>query len=278
MVNISFDTSALFYPEKLRHLSARPDVFLHGSTINVIETVSDVIDEDTFLKARAQMRLLLEVSGGRFLADTDTQFKIYLGLPTVIRDPLQWRQVAVWLAEAENVRELEFRDFDNARQMRRRHTEGWLDEVVETMLRSMNPRIQIAPDWRSKATAAEVEAVRHYLHSPAGIKQKLDVWFQRERWLPFLVGSELRSAASRVLSAYFQAHEGYLMHILGFNRKPEANDALDLDQALPLWQHDWVFISGDTRFLRCLELGGIDRSQFRAIGNLDPAEPLDTKP
>jgi len=278
MLNVCFDTGVLFHPRKLRQLALRPDVRLYGSTVNVFETVSDVNDERSFKKARSQMSLLLEVSGTRFLPDTDTLFKMYLGYPGIIADPYQWRKVAVWLAKANDLAEVDFIDFERARSLRRRHTDGWVSDVVNQMLRTMNPQIQTFPDWHSRATPMQVANVLSYLRSPAGMKQQIETWFRRERWWPMVVLPTMYEATERILEAYFLAHQGYLRLILEFNHKPEENDALDLDQVLPLWRRDWVFVSSDRRLLKCLELGGIDPRQYCAIQDLDPSAPLGVSP
>lgn len=277
MVDIAFDTSVLFYPTKLRRLALRPDVRIWASTTNVIETVSDVVDEISFRKARSQFALMLEVSGKRFLPDTDTQFKMYLGYPGVIDDPMEWRQIAVMIARAANLSDLAHIDFERAREMRARHTSGWVNDVINDMLLSINPDLKTTPDWNSRASAEVIEKLRNFLHSPSGRKTQLDTWFRRERWNPVLVSPDLYRAALPILMAYFQAHEGFLVDILLNGRKPEANDALDLDQVLPLWQEGWMLVSADRRLIRNLELGGMSRSKFAVIQDLDPGSNLLTE-
>jgi hypothetical protein len=273
--DICFDTGTLFYPSALRALAARPGVRLWGSTTNVFETVSDVVDEVTFVRARAQMRLLLDVSGPRFLPDTDTQFRMYIAHPEVIDDPYEWLNVAQRLASAESFPDAAQKlDFDRAREMRRRHTEGWVDRVIEEMFRSVNPGLRVEPDWHSRAEPAMVADLKAFLHSPLGRNAQVDAWFERQGWEPSQFNLKERAAAFVVLRAYLQAHEGFMLHVLEFGRKPEANDALDLDQLLPLWQSGWYFLSSDKRLIRCLELGEMESNRYRLVQTLDVAEWL----
>lgn len=209
MVNIAFDTSVLFHPTKLRQLALRPDVHIWASTTNVFETVSDVVDEISFRKARAQFALMLEVSGERFLPDTDTQFKMYLGYPGIIDDPMEWRQIAVIIARATKLSDLAHIDFERAREMRAEHTNGWVDDVINDMLLSINPELRTTPDWNARAPADVIKNLRDFLHSPSGRKAQLDAWFRRERWNPALVSPDLYLAALPILMPYFQAHEGF---------------------------------------------------------------------
>ena len=113
-----------------------------------------------------------------------------------------------------------------------------------------------------------------WLNSPAGKKEQLDTWFQRQSWDVRKIPPTVYDAAQKVLSAYFQAHTGYLLNIFQLGRKPEPNDALDLDQILPLWREDWIFVSADRRLLKCLELGGMNPRRYRAIQDLNPADSL----
>jgi hypothetical protein len=278
VLNIVFDTGVLYYPAKLRQLALRPDVAIWGSTINVFETVSDALDERTFKQVRAQMKLMLDVSGTRFLPDTDTQFKLALGHPDVIDEPGEWRRVAVILSRAKNFTEASKEiNFARAREMREQHTDGWVDELVAQSLRSVNPNLKTAPDWNVRTSANALSDFTAWLDSPTGGKAQLDAWFHRQRWNTKTIAPVVYDAAQAILSAYFQAHRGYLLDIFQFGRKPVPNDALDLDQILPLWREDWMFISADRRLLKCLQLGGMHPRRYRAIQDWDPAEDLSSK-
>lgn len=274
MFNICFDTGTLYFPAQLRELAGRSDVRLWASTINVFETVSHVRDDETFREVRARFRLLLEVSGDRFLPDTDTQFRLAVGHPDVIDTPLEWREVAVVVAKAGSLAELEHVSFSRAAEMREQHTNGWVTRVVEEMLRSINPNLTTSPDWNVRATAAQIVEFRAFLHSPAGRHAQLDAWFERQGWDPADIGMAERAVSLCVMRAYFQAHEGFLLHMLQFGRKPEENDSLDLDQILPLWQDDWLFLTSDKRLAKCLELGGMAPHRYRMVHALDVAEWL----
>jgi hypothetical protein len=275
VINIVIDTGVLYEPKKLRQLALRPDVAIWGSTINVFETVSDAVDEQTFKEVRSQMKLMLEVSSTRFLPDTDTQFRLAIGHPDVIDEPEEWRKVAIILSRAQNFAEASLEiNFARAREMRKRHTDGWVDQLVDQSLRTVNPDLKSAPDWNVRASATELSNFVTWLESPAGKKEQLDAWFRRQGWDTRTVAPIIYEAARRVLSAYFQAHKGYLLDIFQFGRKPQPNDALDLDQVLPLWREGWMFVSADRRLLNCLELGGMQPHRYRSIRDLDPAESL----
>jgi len=270
--NICFDTGTLFYPACLRELAGRSDVRLWGSTINVFETVSDVRDDDSFRRVRAQLSLLLEVSGDRFLPNTDMQFRIAVGHPDVIDTPLEWREIAMIVAQAGSLAELEHVSFRRAAEMRAEHTNGWPKQVVDHMLRSINPTLTTSPDWNVRATADTIAKLRAFLHSPDGRHAQLNAWFRRQRWDPSQISMPERVVSLCVLRAYFQAWEGFLLHMLQFGRKPEENDALDLDQTLPLWQDDWLFLTSDKGLVKCLELGEMPRHKYRLVQTLNSSD------
>ncbi|MCA1792197.1 MAG: hypothetical protein LC667_20825, partial [Thioalkalivibrio sp.] len=181
--DICFDTGTLFYPSRLRELADRPGVRLWGSTTNVFETLSDVVDERSFSKARAQMRLLLEVSGPRFLPDTDTLFRMYVHHPDVIDDPYEWRAAAEHLAEAQDFAEAtSVLNLSRAAEMRSQHTDGWVSRVIDEMFRSVNPGLKAVPDWNSRAEPEVVGELKDFLHSPTGRNAQLDAWFARQGW------------------------------------------------------------------------------------------------
>ena len=276
VINIVFDTGVLWHPTKLRQLSMRPDVAIWPSTINVFETLSDVIDERTFKRVKGQMSLLLEVGGNRFLPNTDTQFRLDLGYPGVMDDPYEWRHIAVLLARCRNLKEADERiDFGRAVEMRRAHADKWVLDLVEQTIKSINPGLTTAPDWNVRVTADEVAKFRAWLESPAGEREQLKAWFRRQRWYPTAVPENVYKQSRPILQMYMRAYAGYVLHIVEYGRKPEPNDALDLDQVFPLWRDNWIFVSADLRLLKCLELGRIERHRFRAIQDLDPAEDLE---
>jgi len=74
MLNLVLDTNTFFNPTNLRRLASNPQYILWGSVVNVIETISDIIDDKSFRRVKGQLTLLREVASKNLLPNPNHIF------------------------------------------------------------------------------------------------------------------------------------------------------------------------------------------------------------
>ena len=242
-----------------------------GAMVHVVETVADIVDEQSFREARSHLRLLLEVSPTHFLPDADTLFRMALGVTEDSDEVRRGRQLAEMIADAESLADLDL-DFEAARRQREEHGRAFLVPMREVMIPSIQPRADTSDhSYNIRLPAAELQRFRDFLFSDAGRREVTRGWMARQGWDRMALPSRLWDRAHEVLEAYYQTYRGYAVNLFERSLKPRANDALDLDLTLALWEPCWLFVSGDKRLRHAMMVGGVPANKFADVGTLDPA-------
>ena len=276
MLNVLYDTNALYHPKILRAIAARADVILWGSKVHVIETISDITDEQTFREARSQMRLMLDVSPTHFLPDADTLVSMALGLAGDSEDVRQWRQVAEILAGTEDYDHLSL-NVDAARRQRDEHGHRYLEPVLKQMIPSIRADANTTPErFNIRLSGDELKRFRNYLFSEKGRRAVTRGWIE-QRLSRLVLPDRLQKRASDVLEIYYLTYRGFWLNVFERNLKPTANDALDMDLTVALWPADWMFLSGDRKLLEAMRSGGVPAGKFADIRNFDPGNLDDAR-
>ncbi len=271
MLNILYDTNALYFPDKLRALASRPNVVMWGSLVSVVETVADIRDEKTFREARSQLRLLREVSPTHFPPDADTLFRMAMALVSDSEETRRWRELAEVVARAESLDELTALDFDAARRQREEHTQAFIEPMYSVMIPSIAPRANVGPDrFNIRLSGDELRRFREFLFSEEGRREVTSGWLARQGWDKLTLPSRFLSRAYQVLEGYYLTYRGYAINLFEKSQKPRGNDALDLDFALSLWQPGWLLVTGDKRLLQAMDSGGVTADRFADIQTIDP--------
>lgn len=269
-LNILYDTNALFFPGILRQLALRPDLILWGAVTHVFETISDIKDEASFLKARAQMRLLLEVSPTHFMPDADTVLRMGLWVVENSEPTLEWLRGAKMVAAAESLADLDL-NMERAREMRRLQSEMFLVPMLEQMVRSINPAARFDNGvFNVRLDSTQLGDLKEFLYSEVGRRGVIESWFRREGWNQLNLPQWMWERAGELLDSFYLTYRGYVINMFANNWRPRGNDALDLDLTVSIGMSEWVLLTGDGRLLQACRTGGLPRDRFADIRTVDP--------
>jgi hypothetical protein len=240
-----------------------------GTVTNVLESVSDIVDDRTFREARSQLRLMLEVSPAHFLPSADEQFRMALGLISEPEDAPWWIQIAEKVASSKSLSDLAL-NLDSARQLRENHERAFLQSLFERMIPSIKPLANLSSNrFNIRLSGRELQKLAAFLFSPTGRRAVTDAWLARHELDRLVLPARIVEEAHHMLSGYYLAYRGYVLNIFERNLKPRPNDALDLDLAFSLDLPECTLVTGDRRLLEAMERGGMPPARYASIITLD---------
>lgn len=280
MLNIVLDTNTLFKPQDLQRIAARPQHRLWGSVLNIIETISDIVDQKSFKFARQQLRLLREVAGRNLLPDPDRLFRADLGLHVDLTDLEVWQCMIDFVLCADSYEEcvrgksnqapgaIQNLHVDKAREWRDKYGKLFVSDAINT-IQVLNKDADCSEEnWCVGMDNETLEALKHYFRSYEAEKSLVESVLARNGLQSSSVTSDMFARAVGVLAHYSRTYQGYLLKIFQDGTKPRQNDYNDLHLTLALWRPGWILLTDERRLRTWMQLGGVAPEKYASVEEL----------
>ena len=269
MLDIVVDTNALYEGKRLRSIKDSRDVRLWGSVANVIELVTDVVDDTTLKRTKGRLRTLVELCEADLLPDFDQLVLRELGLEPDLTDARSWREdVVKTVLDTDSFASLTL-DIEHARRRRAEHATAFrvaVNQVIGNVLPGADTSDE---NWRVKAREEDLESIRSELWS----LDRLASYLLLFRIAPHIsqedVAKVIPARVAQVARLYGLGYRGWLWRTLRDGRKPRPNDAIDLHFLLPLWRDGWVLLTQEERLREILSAGEFPDDKLRRLSDLD---------
>ena len=281
MLNIVLDTNTLFNPTSLRKLAANPQHVLWGSVLNVIETISDIVDDCSFRKAKAQLRLLREVIGKNLLPDPDQLFRSDAGYHNQNSGGVDmWHLMIDIVLASDSYDEcvngkanptlgvIHKLNVDVARTWRKTCGEHFVNDTT-TMIKSLNRAADCTEQsWNVKMDSASLRALRSFFRYPEAEEMLVHAILVRNGIPSATISRDAFERALSTLAHFTRTYQGYLVKIFEDGIKPRPNDYNDIHLAMPIWRPGWVLVTQETKLREWMQIGGVASSKYATIEEL----------
>ncbi len=280
MLNLILDTNTLFNPTDLRQLATNPQYVLWGSILNIVETISDIVDDASFSKARSQLRILREVAGKNLLPDPDRLFRRDIGYYIKNAELDIWQLMIDIVISANTLEEcvkgkanetlgiFQKLNVQEAQEWRQACGSAFLNDTTR-MIQSLNRSAVCTENtWQVKMEERELSALRHFFRFSEADEMMVRAVLERNGITSTMATRDVFERALSILTHFTKAYQGYLLKIFQDNTKPRENDYNDLHLTMAIWRPGWILVTQESKLREWMRLGGVASPKYASIEEL----------